>query len=639
VSGAAILAPLPALSLTESEKQAFTAAFAAAKRGDWTAARVAANAGHDRQLRDALTWLEIIRGNAGLSFADMTGFIAAHPGWPRDKTLHRRAEEAIGTATDSQVESWFKANPPVLPAARLRLASIWMQQGRQADAARLIRQAWIDGSYSAIEEKFMLERYRDVLRGEDNARRLDRLIWDGQYDEAKHMLRHVGPETAALGEARLALAQMAPGVETLIARVPAKLQNDPGLLFERVRWRRHKELDDDAASVLEHPPADLVRPDAWASERLIIARRLLDDGQKPRAYKLAANNNLHEGATFAELEFLAGWIALRDLHQPSTAYNHFVHLYHAVKLPVSLARGAYWAGRAAEAMNQPQQAETWYAQAAPFMTTYYGQLAAAHIGGNIASVAMREPVPTAAESAAFEKNELIQVARGLAQAGDMDDAATFLRRVADDSKAAAAFALVARLARSLNRQDVAVYTAKRASYAGITLMEEGYPIADVPSGGNTEAPLVLAMTRQESAFDVSAVSSAGAMGLMQLMPATASKVAQLLHLPFSRQRLTSDVGYNMKLGHAYLDSLVGDFSGSYVLAIAAYNAGPARVRQWIQEHGDPRAANVDAIDWVERIPFTETRNYVQRVLENLQVYRLRTGKHLPSLSLVADLKR
>lgn len=628
-----------AAPLSESDRQIYVAAFNAAKRGDWSGAETATAPAHDRLPAEALAFLDDTRNGTAASFANIAAFIDAHPDWPQQKLLRERAEEAIATATDAQLAPWFEAHPPITPAAQLRFAQILMDSGHQADAVSLIRQAWIDGDYSAVEEKFMLERYHDVLRGEDNARRLDRLIWDHQFDEAKHMLRHVGPETAALGQARLGLATMTPGVEGLLARVPARLQSDPGLLFERMRWRRHKDMDDDAAAILEHPPADLVRPEAWATERLIIARRLLDDGQAERAYKLAANNGLSSGPTFAELEFLAGWIALRDLNQPGTAYDHFVHLYHAVTLPISLARGAYWSARAAEGMNNPALAATWYDTAAPFATTYYGQLAAAHLGTTAATFKLTEPDPTPAESQAFDRNELVRVARDLAQIGDTDDLPVFLKRIADEAKTPSDYALTARLARALDRPDVAVFTAKRASYAGVTLMDEGYPVAELPPGGNIEAPLVLAMTRQESAFDSGAVSNAGAMGLMQLMPATAHKIARTLHLPFSRQRLTTDYGYNVTLGRAYLNSLVDDFSGSYILAVAAYNAGPARVHQWIADHGDPRNANVDPIDWVERIPYTETRNYVQRVLENLQVYRFRLGASLPTLSLAADLKR
>ena len=631
--------PARAAPLSENDLRIYIAAFDAAKRDNWSAALTRAAPARDRLPAEALAFLDYTRAGTDASFGEIAAFVAAHPGWPGQRLLVERAEEAIATATDGQLVMWFQAHPPMLPTAKLRLAQIWMEQGRKSDAQRLIREAWIDGAYSAVEEKFMLERYRDVLRGEDNARRLDRLLWDRQFDEAKHMLKHVGPETAALADARMGLAEMSPGVERLIAKVPARLQNDPGLLFDRMRWRRHKDMDDDAAAVLEHPPADLVRPEAWASERLIIARRLLDDRQVPRAYHLATGSALSNGPTFAELEFLAGWIALRDLNQSSTAYNHFVHLYHAATLPISLARGAYWSARAAEAMGNASLAATWYETAAPFLTTYYGQLAAAHLGATAATFKVTEPAPTPAETQAFDNDELVQLARDLAQIGDGDDLAPFLRRLVDEAKTPADYALTARLARSLDRPDVAVFAAKHASYAGVTLMDEGYPIADLPPGGKIEAPLVLAMTRQESAFDGAAMSNAGALGLMQLMPATANKVAQLLHMPFSRHRLTSDVTYNVTLGRAYLNSLVDDFAGSYVLAVAAYNAGPARVHQWIEDHGDPRSANVDPIDWIERIPYTETRNYVQRVLENLQVYRFRLGNALPTLSLASDLRR
>ncbi|HEY3916784.1 MAG TPA: lytic transglycosylase domain-containing protein [Stellaceae bacterium] len=628
-----------AAALSDSDRQVYVQAFDAAKHGNWAAAETAAARAHDRLPAQALAFLDYTRNATTASFADITAFITAHPDWPSQKLLRERAEEAIATATDPQIAPWFETHPPLTPAAQLRLAQIWMQSGRQADAERLIRRAWIDGTWSAVEEKFMLERYHSVLRGEDNARRLERLIWSHQTDEAKHMLRHVGPETAALAQARLGLQAMSPGVEGLIARVPARLQSDPGLLFDRMRWRRHKDMDDEGAAILEHPPADLVHPEAWATERLIIARRLLDDGQAARAYKLAAASGLTSGPNFAELEFLAGWIALRDLKQPSTAYDHFVHLYHAVVMPISLARGAYWSARAAEAMGNAAQSTTWYETAAPYITTYYGQLAASHLGVNAATFQIGEPQPSPDDVRTFDANDLVQVARDLAQIGDSDDLPVFFRRITDEAKTPGAFALTARLARSLNRADMAIYAAKRASYAGVTLMDEGYPLAQLPPGGNIEAPLVLAMTRQESAFDNGAVSNAGAIGMMQLMPATANKIAQLLHLPFSRQRLVTDVPYNVTLGRAYLNSLVDDFSGSYVLAVAAYNAGPARVHQWIADHGDPRSANVDAIDWIERIPYTETRNYVQRVLENLQIYRFRLGTSVAALSLAADLKR
>jgi len=543
-------APARAAQLSDGDRRVYADAFAAAERGDWAGAQRLAASAHEPLPATILRWLQYTHGGGGAGFAEIADFADSHADWPRQKLLLQTAEAAIGTATDAQLVPWFAAHPPVSPAARLREADMLMAAGRQDAAIRTIRDTWIEGEFSAVEEKLMLQRYRGVLRGEDNARRLDRLIWDGRVEQAKHMLNHVGPETAALGQARLGLAAMAPGVEALIPRVPAQLRNDPGLLFARMRWRRHKDLDDDAADILEHAPAQLGRPEVWATERLILVRRLLDQDQAPRAFRLAAQHGLSGGENFAELEFLAGWIALRNLHHPDIAYNHFVRLYDDVKLPISLARGAYWAARAAEARGEATLANTWYTKAAQQITTYYGQLAAAHLGGIGLAALSAEPAPSVAEAAAFERNELVQAARDLAELGDDDDVPAFLRRITDEARTAAQFELAARLARALDRSDIAVTAAKRASYAGITLLDEGYPIAALPPGGNTEAPLVLAMTRQESAFYRGATSGAGALGMMQLMPATASKIAKGLNLPFSRGRLTTDIAYNVTLGRA-----------------------------------------------------------------------------------------
>jgi soluble lytic murein transglycosylase len=331
-------------------------------------------------------------------------------------------------------------------------------------------------------------------------------------------------------------------------------------------------------------------------------------------------------------------MALRFLHQPETAYGHFVRLYDGVKLPISVARGAYWAARAAEAMGNHQLAEAWYGTAAEQIATYYGQLAAAHIGAPGASRIV-EPHPHPAEIAAFDARALVKVTRELAEIDADEYVGPFMRDLSKHAQTPVEYALVARFAAEIHRPDLAVAVAKQASYAGVTLLTEGYPLEDVPRGGSIERPMILAMTRQESAFDLQAVSRAGARGLMQLMPATASHVAKTLQMPFSLTRLTTDVRYNLTLGREYFSGLLDDFSGSYVLAVAAYNAGPARVHEWIQNFGDPRAKNVDVIDWVEAIPVSETRNYVQRVLENLQIYRFRLGDYRLAFSLASDLRR
>jgi soluble lytic murein transglycosylase len=384
---------------------------------------------------------------------------------------------------------------------------------------------------------------------------------------------------------------------------------------------------------------DPVRRVAWATERQSLARYALATGDLSAAYRIASKHRLTSGPVFAELEFFTGWVALRFQHQPEVAYNHFVGLYEVVKLPVSVARASYWAGRAADAMGYNQLAATWYRTAAEHVTTYYGQLATAALSEPPLSHALDEPTPTAADTTAFETHELVQVLLALSEIGANEYMRPFLLRLSELAKTPGEHALITHLALKIDRPDLAITAAKKASYAGVVLLAEGYPLTQLPPGGNVEHPLVLAMTRQESAFDREAVSSAGALGLMQLMPKTAKNVARALRLKFYKRRLTTDRDYNITIGRAYLNGLLGDFSGSYVLAIAAYNAGPSRVRQWMRDYGDPRSDKVDAIDWIESIPIGETRNYVQRVLENLQLYRLRLGDQSLAFSLASDLRR
>jgi soluble lytic murein transglycosylase len=625
--------------LSGSDQALYRNAFAQAKSGNWAEARRLASRGQDRLTAEALQWADLTRGGTDASFAEITQFLLGHRDWPGQKVLTQHAEEAIAGVPDSTLMEWFTQHPPMTPAAQLRYADLLAAAGRDGQSLDLVRSAWIDGNFTAFEEKGLLQRYHDLLRAVDHQKRLDRLLWDGQIDAARHQLRLLNPDYQALGEARLSLQELEPGVERLIARVPAALQRDPGLLYDRLRWRVRKEMYDSAIELLKDAPHDLVKPAAWASERQILARHLYGDGKAPLAYSIAEHHGLLGGSSFAELEFLAGWIALRSLHRPDIAYNHFVRLYDSVKMPVSVARGAYWAGRAAEAMGYAQLSASWYETASENMTTYYGQLAAAHLGTSPDMVDLKEPIPTAQETAAFERRDLVHIAHALGEVGADDYERPFLRHIAETAQTPAEFALAARLAAILDRPDLAVSAAKKANTAGVTLLDEGWPIAKLPPGGPVEAPLVLAMARQESAFDHEAVSQAGARGLMQLMPATASRIAKLLHLPFSAPRLTTDTHYNVTLGRAYLQSLIDDFSGSYVLAVAAYNAGPSRVHEWMGLYGDPRSKSTDAIDWVESIPFTETRNYVQRVLENLQVYRFRLGDRTLAFSLATDLKR
>ena len=627
-----------AQALSTNDKRAYHAAFADAQKSNWKGAAREAAMARDPLPREALHWLAIIRGANGASFGEITHFIVTHPDWPGQSALEQAAEEAMNGVPDGTLIDWFATHPPITAAGKLRQADIWISTGHAEEAQARIRDVWVNGDFSAFDERSIYQRYHDFLRVEDHERRLDRLLWNGQIAAAQRMLPLVPAGPSAVAQARLALMTFAGDADSFVDRIPPEYRNDPGLLYDRVRWRRVKNLDDGALDLLVVAPPDPAHATQWANERQIMARRALAMGRPDIAYRVAEQHQATTGQNFAELEFLSGWIALRFLHQPDVAYAHFVKLYDAGTLPITLARGAYWAGRAAEAKDYHQLAMAWFDTAAARFTTYYGQLAAS-MPGVKAIRSVREPQPSVVETSAFNRLELVRLTRDLAEAGADEVVTPFFRHLLQRSTTPAQYMLMARLGREIGRPDLEVEAAKRASYAGINLIAEGYPIPPLPKGGNVETPLLLAMTRQESAFSHEAVSRVGARGLMQLMPHTASLIAKALHLRFSQKRLTTDQRYNVTLGRAYLDQLLADFSGSYVLAIAAYNAGPSHVKDWMSLYGDPRADGVNVIDWVESIPYAETRNYVQRVLENLQIYRMRLGQTGFTFTLASDLKR
>jgi soluble lytic murein transglycosylase len=624
--------------LSEHDLPIAREAFRLADRGQFGEAESVAAAASDKLPLKLVEWLDYQRPQVGHGFAELAGFVDANPEWPLLSVIRVRAESVSGEAADDAVGPWFQRHRPITPQARLREADLAAARGDSATATGIVRTVWLDGAFSPAEEADFLARYGAAIRPEDHAARLDRLLWDGKTAEAGRMLGRVPAESRQLAELRMELASGGKRAEALLARLPKALLADPGLAFSRMKAFKRKDEDDAAAAVIEGQ-AELGRPEAWWPDRQSIARRLLQLNEAERAYRLVANHRLHDPSLVADAEFLAGWIALRHMKQPALALPQFTALYALAKMPVTLARAAYWAGRAEEAQGHAEAATQWYEKAAPYQTTYYGQLAAAMPSVLPPDKPVPEPKATPAERAAFENRELVRAVRILLAAGEDDHAKPFLNRLSDLAQSPAEYAAAADFAEEVGRPDLGVAVAKKASYAGFQLLRAGYPVVWMPRNAGTEQALLLALTRQESAFDLRAVSASGALGLMQLMPGTARQVAKSIDEPFSQERLTRDGEYNVTLGQAFFDKLLTTFNGSYVLSIAGYNAGPGRVEQWIGQFGDPRQPGTDPVDWVEEIPYGETRNYVQRVLENLQVYRLRIGDHTLAFSLDNDLRR
>ena len=619
-------APPATLSLTDKAKLA--RALELVDKSDWQAARQVAGEAKDPLPAKLVDWYWLRVQGGGASFADLDGFMRANPEWPDQATLQRRAEEALNDVVpDHKIVAWFAERQPLTGYGRMRLAEALLRTGARTDGVAMVRKSWVEDDFGEREARDILRQHGDLLREQDHVDRLDRLLWEGRRSGVPTMLKLVRKDAALLAEARLALQAFAPDVQGRLAKVPAALRDDPGLVYDRIRWRRAKGLNEETWELLLKPwEKDGRRPDKWWLERRIQARNALELGYYSEAYRLAgAPGQPPSGAEYAEAEWLAGWIALRFLKEPKAAAGHFKKLYEAVRYPISKARGAYWSARAAEARGDKTGALNWHQLAARHPTTYYGQLSLEALGQRVEAALPAEPAPTAEEIRRFEGRELARLSRMLAAADLGEWLRPFLLRLDEIAATPGERALVGRLAAESGRLDLAVRASKQAAQDGVLLVEQGYPVIEMPGDG-PERALLLAVSRQESEFNEKAVSPAGARGLMQLMPATAKAMAKSIKLAWRGEGGLHEAPYNIRLGSAYLDDLLGNYRGSYVMAIAAYNAGPGRVSRWVKDFGDPRLRDGDdLIDWIELIPIPETRNYVQRVLEGMKVYRVLLG--------------
>jgi soluble lytic murein transglycosylase len=628
--------------LSSKDIAIYKQAFAAVAKDRWDEAQAIAAKAKNPLPRKVIQWLNLTRPGPGRSFDEMTAFMVKNPSWPRLGALQAQAERAMPESYPAKsVIAWFNGREPETPEGATRLVAALSASGAVEPAAKIARAAWLELDFDSDDEADFIDAAGQYLRPADHEARLDLLLWNGNEDAAKRMLDRVDDGHRLAAIARMKLADEARDAESALAQVPPKLRLDPGLVFEVARyWRRQDEFQK-AAAALDTPPLKARKPDKLWGEIENAARDALDEGSVSVAYRLAASHGSESGTAFADGEWLSGWIALRFLQEPDTALRHFSNLYNGTTSVFSKARGAYWAGRAEEIRKNKPAANKWYKLAASNLTVYYGQLAAMRLGESTALRIKVEPKPTPKETAAFDKQELVRVIRALNAIGVRERTRPFLVRLigAADNKLPE-YRLLAILARQSDQADLALMAAKNARQNGAEMADYLFPVIGIPGGGKVESAFVLGIIRQESAFNAQAVSPAGAMGLMQLMPDTARQVGKQLKVAkFKDERLTADPKFNITLGRAYLDKLVDRFGGSYLLATAAYNAGPNRVRQWMDTYGDPRAADVDVVDWIESIPFDETRNYVQRVMENLQVYRSRLTKGPSRLALDDDLRR
>lgn len=636
---------MPALLFLGLSSLTLTAASLDPHARDWYRYRLGLSTGVPVQpparldpLAEALAQWDSLRQSDSLPFESYAVFLHQHPDWPGETGFRRAAERNIrpDQTAPSLVVDFFQRFPPVTNQGALRYAEALASAGRRADAVFQARAAWVGGALNPDDENRLLARFAADLQVADHDSRMDRLLWDDSLSAAQRQIMLTTPARRAYFQARLAMKLRWPDAAAQLAAVWPQYPGDPGLIADRARWQRNMNDSVGGRQTLANAtvaPGTVRFALPWMKVHLDFAKAAAADRQWDLAYRIAADTNAYAPGTalrdrslaerdaLTSLEWLAGWTAYKELGRPASAISHFERYAQAAQTPQTQSKGWYWAGRAAQAAGQIAVSRVDLEKAAAHPDHFYGQLALEALGRPVATPPAPQLTVAPFDRSRFEQGEVVRATRLLAELGDQQRLTTFIRALADGAWTEQELLMVAELARSINRPDLGVRLARNARKSGESwLWDAGYPRLALSPVFERQWTMIHAITRQESEFYREAVSHANARGLMQLMPGTAQETAGKVGLPYDYVRLTADTNYNVTLGSTYFANLLDRYSGNFVMAVAAYNAGPGNVNKWVAANGDPRIPGIDVVDWIEKIPIFETRNYVQRVLENAVIY-------------------
>jgi soluble lytic murein transglycosylase len=619
--------PLATKTLSDKDFEITKVVFDYVDRKQWKLALSDAQKMQDKTIYTLVNWMYLIEPQSGASFNEYQTFIKNHKDWPRINRIKYLAEHKINfdNNSPSSIIEYFSNNPPLSGFGRLRLAEAFLENNQTEKARNLVKDGFKDAELSKNDLKYFSKIFKKFLTHQDYVLRADYFAYEAKYKDLKDTLDYLNPDYQKLYNARAALFTKR-SADNLISQVPQSLKEDPGLIYDRIKWRRKKARFDDALTLMNQSASDsLMRNQYLAKERLSVARDKISDKEYKVAYEILKDHRLSEGADYAEIEWHLGWLALSFTNQTDVALNHFLKMNAAVTYPISKARAAYWIGRTYKKLGQTNQSNTWFRTGSQYGATFYGQLS--HIELNEKRFSINNNFKFSEDKyEEFKKNNpLAKSVIVLKELNRTRYTKDILRHLGDaeQNRTFEEISMAGVLAQEIERLDFAIQIAKNASYKNLNFLEISFPRIEVPKQVKNQkildSSVILALIRQESEFDTSANSKVGAKGLMQIMPATARLLSKVTNVEFSREKLTKDKDYNLALGSYYISDL-DDLFGSHYLAFAAYNAGPHRVEKWIKTYGDPRRKQIDAIDFIELIPFHETRNYVQRVSENINVY-------------------
>ena len=592
----------------------------------------------DRAAQKLVEWAILRSEDSIANFDRYAAFIRDNPSWPGIPLLRRRAEGALWQERrDPATVHRFLAGNPTSAKGRFALARVLIAEGDRSGAERELREAWRSEELSAHLEDQALAAFPDLLTRADHRARMDRRIGVKDFAGAMRAAHRLGSGEISVVKACTAVGTKSGKARALLEAVPQEARQDLGYALCRIHWLIGSDGLVEATQLTLGASRDAMQmqdTDEWWRERRMLARKLLDVGDPKSAYQVVRDAAAPANQYYrAELHFMAGWIALRFLDDPAAALIHFAHVDEGSANPIVLARGSYWRGRAAEAAGQAQAAHSHYEAAARHSTAYYGQLARAKLG--LGEIALRRPPQSdPAQPEGIFELEVVRAAEILYAIGERQLALSFVADLAERSFDVAVLVALAEITLHHEDAQATLLIGKSALARGLELDLYAFPDIGVPEytpiGPDIHRSMVYSVVRTESAFDQRDLSPAKAVGLMQVTPEAGRDTARRFGVAYDWKRLVCDPVYNTQMGAAEIAGLMKDYRGSQIMVLAGYNAGRGRVEQWIKQHGDPRDPKIDPIDWVERIPLAETRNYVQRVMENLQVYRVRfdTSSHL-----------
>ena len=630
-------------SLNLNEEKIFKLSLKSGDQKKWARSIKGIEKINDKVARKIIIWRWLIADDGVSSKKDLENFYQSSTTWPKINKVKAKIESKKVTNDIKKTLDWFQENPPITPIAKIKLSEILIKNNFIEEGNWLLKEAWVNNSFSYSEEKYILKSYKNIITNSENTKRLENLIWKKHWSSANRQLKRVSSDIKQFSIAKIKLSRRRGNVDQAIKNVPKSLINEESLIYERVKWRRKARLEKPSLELLLSYNGEYSYPKKWWKEVNYHTRKQLSYKNYKLATKILEQYNLSSKDYLSEAQWLAGWLSLTFNKDPNSAYKYFSKMFLEVKTPISKARASYWAGKTSEELGNREDLKIWYERAAAFPATFYGQLALKKLNRELflpsQSIEFNQN-----EFKKFKENELVRALILLLQVENRKLSRIFAMHLVTQAKNTKDILMLSKILNDFNQVSFSIFVGKKAIYNNIYIPSLNFPVPDTELmnliNKNTEIPLpvTLAITRQESAFDIKAKSRAGARGLMQLMPRTARITAKKNNYKYKRIYLTSRPAYNVKIGSFYFKEMLNKFNGSYVLALAAYNAGPSRVNRWLKVYGDPRKNEIDPVTWMELIPISETRNYVQRVIEGIYMYRMLVKNEKDLNSPIKQLK-